>query len=135
MPTILLFLGIVVLLLVLVRALTGAAAQTRAYYKLVRWWRTKWPFFRGRGLPKRLRPILKPLTPVWVQVEPGIKMLLVADDLVSRIILETGVWEEASWHCIRRNLGPGAIFVDVGAHMGYFSLKAASVVGPTGRVI
>ena len=32
------------------------------------------------------------------------------------------------------NLKPGDTFIDVGAHIGYFSIVAASVVGPSGRV-
>jgi FkbM family methyltransferase len=32
-------------------------------------------------------------------------------------------------------LKPGDVFLDVGAHLGYFSMVAARVVGPTGRVI
>jgi FkbM family methyltransferase len=32
-------------------------------------------------------------------------------------------------------LKPGDVFLDVGAHLGYFSIIAARVVGPSGRVI
>lgn len=62
-------------------------------------------------------------------------MLLDPYDYVSKEILETGVWERESWETIRSHLGGGATFVDIGAHIGYYSLKAAPVVGPTGRVI
>jgi FkbM family methyltransferase len=135
MALILVLFGTLVVLFAVTRTATTAAAQTQAYYSFLRYWGARWPFYRGRGLPRRLRPILKPFVPVWVQVEPAIKMLLMADDLICRIILETGVWEESSWLAIQRHLSPGATFVDVGAHMGYFSLKAAAVVGHTGCVI
>jgi FkbM family methyltransferase len=36
---------------------------------------------------------------------------------------------------IRDGLTPGAVFVDVGANVGFFSLMAARCVGPTGRVV
>ena len=36
---------------------------------------------------------------------------------------------------LRRALRPGALFVDVGASHGYFTLIAAALVGPAGRVI
>src|SRR5206468_779613 len=31
-------------------------------------------------------------------------------------------------------LKPGDVFLDVGAHLGYFAIVAARVVGPSGRV-
>lgn len=36
---------------------------------------------------------------------------------------------------LRKRLGPGMTFVDIGANIGFFSLLAAKLVGPTGRVI
>lgn len=82
-----------------------------------------------------LRPMLKAFVPAWVQVEPGVKMRLDANDLISRVILETGVWDEETWLAMQRHLGPGSTFVDIGAHDGYCSLKAARVVGLSGQVI
>jgi FkbM family methyltransferase len=62
-------------------------------------------------------------------------MLLDPNDLISRVILETGVWDEDTWLAIRQHLSSGATFVDIGAHEGYCSLKDAAIVGPSGRVI
>jgi FkbM family methyltransferase len=122
-------------ILAAIRAITSARAQTKAYYAFQRFWLRHWPLHRGRGLPRILRPALKPFVPVWVLVEPQVRMLLDANDLISRVILETGVWDEASWFAIKQHLSCGATFVDIGAHEGYCSLKAARVVGPNGRVI
>lgn len=36
---------------------------------------------------------------------------------------------------LERALSPGAVFVDVGANLGYFSAMAARLVGATGRVL
>ena len=36
---------------------------------------------------------------------------------------------------LRRTLGPGGVFVDVGSNLGYTALLAAGIVGPQGRVI
>lgn len=36
---------------------------------------------------------------------------------------------------LEANLRPGDVFVDAGAHIGFYSLMAARVVGPSGRVI
>lgn len=45
-----------------------------------------------------------------------------------------GVFERAETHLVRQWLKPGMSFVDVGANIGYFTLLASSLVGPTGRV-
>jgi FkbM family methyltransferase len=62
-------------------------------------------------------------------------MLLDPSDYVSDEILETGRWEPECWAAIKEHLPIGGTFIDVGAHIGYFSLKAAKIVGATGRVI
>ena len=73
--------------------------------------------------------------PAWVQLEPQVKMLLDPNDHVSRRIAENGVWEPETWRVVEPHLQRGATLVDVGAHIGYYSLKAAGRVGPNGRVI
>ncbi len=125
--------------LALVACVTGMAAgpagRTRAYFAVRRAWAAHWPTEQGKRLPIGLEGTLRPFVPIWVQVEPRIRMLLDPDDLVSRTILETGSWEPDSWHAMQEHLHRGDVFVDVGAHIGYYSLKAAAVVGNVGRVI
>ena len=70
-----------------------------------------------------------------MEVEPGVNMLLDPEDFVSRYILSTGQWEAESWAICKQHLPVGGTFVDVGAHIGYYSLKAARVVGSKGHVI
>ena len=43
-------------------------------------------------------------------------------------------YEPKTTACLAELLGPGGLFVDVGANHGYFSLIAAACVGATGRV-
>jgi FkbM family methyltransferase len=62
-------------------------------------------------------------------------MLLDHEDLVQREIMLTGGWEPNTWRSISANIGKGGVLVDVGAHVGYCSLKAANVVGPSGHVL
>lgn len=45
-----------------------------------------------------------------------------------------GTWEPGVIRCLETTLKPGMVVVDVGAHIGYFSLLAARKVGSTGRV-
>jgi FkbM family methyltransferase len=44
-------------------------------------------------------------------------------------------YEKAVTDAIMTALKPGDVFIDIGAHLGYFSTLAARVVGPTGRVV
>jgi FkbM family methyltransferase len=129
------FLVLILLALIAMRVLTTAEVQTKLYYALLRSWQARWPFRRGRGLPRVIRPFLKSFVPVWLEVEPQVKILCDPADLISRVILETGVWDEPTWLAIQGHLGEGLTFVDIGAHEGYCALKAARVVGASGRVI
>jgi FkbM family methyltransferase len=115
--------------------IAGPAGRTQGYFAIQRQWEAHWPLQNGKKLPRLFEPMVQPFAPVWLQVEPGIKMRLDPYDYVSREILETGKWEPESWAVIQDHLGKGATLIDVGAHIGYYSLKAAPVVGPGGRVI
>ena len=53
---------------------------------------------------------------------------------VSRRLREEGIWEPYESSLVLNMLGPGQVFVDVGANIGYFSLLAASRVGASGAV-
>lgn len=85
---------------------------------------------------KLVRRGLLPRAKVWVQIQSG---------------LSTGMWmqiylpgEASLWHgehepevqnAISAAVRPGAIFYDVGAHVGTMTLGAARLVGDLGRVI
>jgi FkbM family methyltransferase len=56
-------------------------------------------------------------------------------DGISREVCFTGHYEPQVTALVRRILRAGMSFVDVGANWGYFTLLAASLVGPGGRVL
>ena len=56
------------------------------------------------------------------------------DQFVSRTIAADGIWEPYETSLLIDLLRPGAVFVDVGANIGYFSVLAASIVGDDGAV-
>jgi len=59
----------------------------------------------------------------------------VADVHVSAAIAASGIWEPQETQFLLDTLRPGDVFVDVGANIGYFSLLASRLVGPTGAVL
>ncbi len=65
----------------------------------------------------------------------GMHVHAVADVHVSAAIAATGVWEPQETQFLLDTLRPGDVFVDVGANIGYFSLLASRLVGPTGHVL
>lgn len=59
-----------------------------------------------------------------------------ADDLATIGSLADGVLpEQGTLKVVEKYLKPGSLFVDVGANVGLFSLLAARIVGPSGRVV
>jgi FkbM family methyltransferase len=117
------------------RLIAGSELRTQSYFALQRQWMAHWPYQSGKYLPRILLPGVLPVVPVWHQVEPHIKMRLDPSDFVSRTVLETGQWEAGSFEMVHEHLSAGATFIDVGADIGYYSLKAATVVGSEGHVI
>ena len=68
-----------------------------------------------------------------------ITLSLDPDQMSQRFMLNdltTGrLYESETSQFLGAVLGTGDVFIDVGAHVGYFSMLAAALVGPAGRVI
>jgi FkbM family methyltransferase len=129
------FLVLIGLLAAGITFMLSPSLRTRGFFVFFRAWHAHWSLAAGEQFPDRLAPLFEPFVPVWVQVEPGVTMLLDPNDSVSSTILACGEWEPKTWHALEQHLPPGGTFVDVGAHIGWYSLKAAKAVGPKGRVI
>lgn len=54
---------------------------------------------------------------------------------VDKHVRKYGFWDESISSILLSKLTPGDVCVDVGANIGFLSLLAASIVGPTGRVL
>lgn len=81
-------------------------------------------------------PIGPPSEPVLdLNTTAGRLLLPQADEIITPILRETGVWEAVETAWLRSVLAPDQTFVDVGAHVGYFSVLAWPLVQPGGRVI
>jgi FkbM family methyltransferase len=71
---------------------------------------------------------------------PGVAPFVLAaqtagDRYFAPYVAEHAVWEPAESLCLARMLGPGMHVLDVGAHLGYYSLLCARRVGPRGSVL
>jgi FkbM family methyltransferase len=113
--------------------------RTKGFFAFQRTWEKYWPFEFGRwSAESRLMPLMQrigPFVPVRVEIEPGVNMLLDPDDVVSGILLRKGIWEPQSLEIMRSHLPAGSTFIDIGAHIGYYSLKASRWLGPNGTVV
>ena len=113
-------------------------ATVRSYFWLEQKWVDNWPVNSQRWEIEKLAPVMCKfgiLGPVRIEVEPHVSFLLDPRDLVSVTILRVGSWQPEIWNSISPALSEGSVFLDVGAHIGYFSMKAAVKVGKTGRVV
>lgn len=72
--------------------------------------------------------------PLIVPVAGGTRMLVSMADIEGRMLATSGLWEPQTLALLRQMLEPGDVFVDLGANIGFFSLFASKLVGPTGRV-
>jgi FkbM family methyltransferase len=73
--------------------------------------------------------------PAQVEVSaPGGSMLVETRDLVGKVVAVSGEWEPHVTNAFRVLLHPEDICVDVGAHVGYYTLLASRLVGPAGHV-
>ena len=83
---------------------------------------------------KLTRKIYGLLTPSKIIVHDSIMYLDKDDTIISHNLLLDKTWERNSTRTILKNLNLGDTFVDVGAHIGYYSLLASRIVGNKGKV-
>jgi len=69
-----------------------------------------------------------------VAAKDGSRFEVDLPDLIQSRIFYFGEWEPYITRFIRDRLQPGDVFVDVGANVGYYTLLAAKIVGPSGHV-
>lgn len=72
--------------------------------------------------------------PMWVKLPLGFEMWLDVSDFMQRSILIYETWSPEVTRVFQRFLKSGDHVVDIGANVGYFSLLAATLVGPAGHV-
>lgn len=132
--------GVALVVVALQSVHAGRVMTVRSVVRLERMWERGFPLPSARGLARFGDPLLKSiglLRPVRIDVEPGVSLLLDPMDDIARTILisRTNAWEPEVWAALEGGLQEGAVFFDVGAHIGYDSLKAARRVGSNGLVV
>lgn len=68
-----------------------------------------------------------------VDIAPGFWLRVPLEDRIGRLMW-VGAYESELRDLLDNYLKPGMVFLDVGAHIGYFSVLAAARVGPEGEV-
>jgi FkbM family methyltransferase len=98
-------------------------------------------YYRTPEHPSRLRLLrwlkrVLAIRVVQVEVAPGVIMELDDRDFVEREILNHGAYELATLRLFERLISSARGFVDIGAHHGQYSLRAARALAPRGgRVV
>jgi FkbM family methyltransferase len=70
-----------------------------------------------------------------IKTREGSRYLVDGNSQAGRILIATGDYEPETARLVEESLAPGETFIDIGAHIGFFTVLAGRRVGPTGRVI
>jgi FkbM family methyltransferase len=73
-------------------------------------------------------------TVVIKEIAPDVRLFLDLSDHVIGLNILRGAYERDESAFARRTLRPGDVAIDVGAHIGFFTMLMAASVGPAGRV-
>jgi len=84
---------------------------------------------------REVRSVGPRLRPVVVRTRDGFCIEADPAEWVGQYVYVTGRYEEHTAALMARLLQPGDRFVDVGANIGYLTLHAARLVGPSGSVL
>ena len=116
-------------------ALQAPGVRTRAYFAFYRTWAQHWPFAAGASFPERFRSIWNRLCRSEFNLNHTSASCSTLLFSLLRTVLESGSWEEPLWRRAASDLPEGGIFVDVDAHIGTHTLRAAKRVGHNGHVL
>jgi FkbM family methyltransferase len=73
-------------------------------------------------------------TVVIKEIVPGVRLFIDLSDHVIGLNILRGRYEQDEIRFVRRVLKPGDSAIDVGGHIGFFTMQMAALVGPEGRV-
>jgi hypothetical protein len=73
-------------------------------------------------------------TVVIKEIAPGVRLFIDLSDHVIGLNILRDQYEQDEIRFVRRALSPGDSAIDVGGHIGFFTMQMAAMVGPEGRV-
>ena len=73
-------------------------------------------------------------TVVIKEIAPAVRLFIDLSDHVIGLNILRGQYEQDEIRFVRALLQPGDSAIDVGAHIGFFTMQMAAAVGPSGRV-
>src|SRR5215831_12587286 len=85
-------------------------------------------------LVSRIAGDLNVRLPVDTRLRNGMSIRVVWTDVIGYSICTDGYYDISSVHILSKILKPGMTFIDVGTHVGQYTLVASDIVGPTGSV-
>ncbi|PYQ93674.1 MAG: hypothetical protein DMF96_29065 [Acidobacteria bacterium] len=68
------------------------------------------------------------------EIAPGVRLFIDLSDHVIGLNILRGQYEQDEVRFVRRVVGEGDSTIDVGGHIGFFTMQMAAMVGPAGRV-
>jgi len=89
----------------------------------------------GAGLARLLGRFTRHLPSPQLRSVDGIRFELDLSEVIDASLFFSGSFEPRAERTIARHLGPGATAIDVGANIGYHTLRMARSVGARGRVV
>lgn len=88
----------------------------------------------GPLLHRRLTALLRPRRLI-VRID-GLEIEVdTADTILGAFLVQHGAWEPFESELFEGSIGAGMVVADIGANLGYYTLRAARAVGERGRVI
>lgn len=90
--------------------------------------------YKFPSVKKLILPVVNYLKPEHLIIDGHKVYIDKADTVVSQELILSGKWEEYETSVFKKNIKKGDVVLDIGAHIGYYTLIAARAVGDDGTV-